>query len=70
MVDGETTVEGPIVIRFDPTSPVRVSTAGGVVEIKQGRSKNFFVRKDGRLHLLDCSCEVCLELRASADAPA
>jgi hypothetical protein len=54
-------------IQFDDSQQgVRIHTASGVVEIKRGRSKNFFVGKDGRLHLLDCTCEVCQKLRAPA----
>jgi hypothetical protein len=42
---------------------VEVLSASGKVAIKPGRSKIFFARKDGRLHLLDCTCSACEELR-------
>lgn len=39
---------------------------GTVLEIKPGKSKILMGRRDGRLHLLDCTCPVCLESREKA----
>jgi hypothetical protein len=45
---------------------LEVLSASGKVTIKPGKSKIFFTRKDGRLHLLDCTCPLCEDLRKDA----
>lgn len=47
-------------------APTTVITPTGPVVIKPGRAKSFVLRADGKLHLLDCTCELCQDRETRA----
>lgn len=52
--------KGALEIQMSERQSMHIPCADGtVVEIKPGRSKIFFCRKDDRFHLLDCTCPTC-----------